>query len=772
MATKYTLYFSDTTKTEISIYPYTANGPVSPSDNTLISQAVAQDTTLKLYGKGMQDYGEGIEQNLVYILENFANSTAPVNAKEGQLWYDNIGTGSPQLPELSVYNGISWDSIILANGATAMTGFLTLNADPTQPLHAATMQYVDAVVVGSGLTLDQNTFLDGLDLPTLTAAEVNALKGINVGSPTVTVQDQLDGKLNRSTNDGMDLGVSFTLNAGDLNLSSDSDINIVNGSIIMNTIAGSPLGNVSGLPAVPAAADHAASKAYVDSQVLTAGGDGVLTSTNWATATGGSPTYVPNPIETTLQLTVTYPDTSTDTITAEGISRAGHIHAASVITFDDSGLPPLGISGATVQAVIEDIEAVKAPKSSPAFVGNVTMTSTLNVTGETTLTDVIADSLAATNGGSFGGVVSAADPINDEHLATKSYVDSAIGVAPTGTLATRTLESLAADITTPTPWPVQSHISASNKLSITINGIKQYEDTHAEQKIQYDSNTGTVTGTTYTGLDQTRAHEFDINIDGAGATTVTIPVGTNTTTHADLVTAINNIMSTGSPQLVISLFQLETPTTEKFISYTSGAGSTIAISDPATGGSPSPQYLFATDAAPTAIANATFLSNPPILGGSPPMIPDDIIIAGDVTTLFPAGKTFTIRGSTDVTYGSFDGVYRVHSNGPVYPTGSPGTTSIPIAWIGNADRNVPLLESYQIVGSPLPAAPAPSSYGNVHFTPIGGFDQILTATAGVVGDYEETNSAGVSTPPGVLTDYVVFNITIPSGNKIETILLV
>ena len=59
-----------------------------------------------------------------------------------------------------------------------------------------------------------------------------------------------------------------------------------------------------------------------------------------------------------------------------------------------------------------------------------------------------------------------------------------------------------------------------------------------------------------------------------------------------------------------------------------------------------------------------------------------------------------------------------------------------------------MLETYQIVGSPEPAAPSPSSYGSVHFTPIGGFDQILTASIGVTGDYIETDSIGTQTPPG------------------------
>ena len=49
----------------------------------------AGDTSLVLYGKGAASYGQGLQENLVYLLENFCNSTPPINPTEGQLWYDH-----------------------------------------------------------------------------------------------------------------------------------------------------------------------------------------------------------------------------------------------------------------------------------------------------------------------------------------------------------------------------------------------------------------------------------------------------------------------------------------------------------------------------------------------------------------------------------------------------------------------------------------------------------------------------------------------------------
>ena len=49
----------------------------------------AASTSLVLHGRGAAEYGLQRDQNLVYLLENFASTTAPVNPLVGQLWFDN-----------------------------------------------------------------------------------------------------------------------------------------------------------------------------------------------------------------------------------------------------------------------------------------------------------------------------------------------------------------------------------------------------------------------------------------------------------------------------------------------------------------------------------------------------------------------------------------------------------------------------------------------------------------------------------------------------------
>ena len=59
---------------------------------------------------------------------------------------------------IDIINGVIDSDDLIHVAADTMTGHLTLNADPTAPLHAATKQYVDSAV--NNLTFDSNTIDD------------------------------------------------------------------------------------------------------------------------------------------------------------------------------------------------------------------------------------------------------------------------------------------------------------------------------------------------------------------------------------------------------------------------------------------------------------------------------------------------------------------------------------------------------------------------------------------------------------------------------------
>ena len=59
-------------------------------------------TDLALFGKGYAGFGERLNENLVKLLENFNNTTAPANKLQGQLWFDQTNK------RINVWTGDKW----------------------------------------------------------------------------------------------------------------------------------------------------------------------------------------------------------------------------------------------------------------------------------------------------------------------------------------------------------------------------------------------------------------------------------------------------------------------------------------------------------------------------------------------------------------------------------------------------------------------------------------------------------------------------------------
>lgn len=76
-------------------------GVISVEDNT-----INQDTSLQLPGRFTTNYGAAIAEDLLRLLENFANNTAPDRPVEGQLWYDT----TEGVDQLKIYDGTLWIS--------------------------------------------------------------------------------------------------------------------------------------------------------------------------------------------------------------------------------------------------------------------------------------------------------------------------------------------------------------------------------------------------------------------------------------------------------------------------------------------------------------------------------------------------------------------------------------------------------------------------------------------------------------------------------------
>ena len=73
-------------------------------------------TDITLIGKGYAGFGERLNENLVRMLENFNNTSAPSNKQQGQIWFDQTNK------QVNVYTGAKWKPVgSTTNSTTAPT---------------------------------------------------------------------------------------------------------------------------------------------------------------------------------------------------------------------------------------------------------------------------------------------------------------------------------------------------------------------------------------------------------------------------------------------------------------------------------------------------------------------------------------------------------------------------------------------------------------------------------------------------------------------------
>lgn len=101
---KYTIPYTDTSKTAITIEPSSIN----------------TDTTLRLYGQDSVNYGADIWINLLKLLDHSCsggvNNSGPSKPIEGQLWYNNYSTN------LNLYKTTKWVPIVDNQYLTSLYG--------------------------------------------------------------------------------------------------------------------------------------------------------------------------------------------------------------------------------------------------------------------------------------------------------------------------------------------------------------------------------------------------------------------------------------------------------------------------------------------------------------------------------------------------------------------------------------------------------------------------------------------------------------------------
>lgn len=71
-------------------YTFSFSNPAKPTFVVAANTKDSTHTSLTLTGRGSPNWGRDLQENLLWLLENFAGPTPPANMVEGQLWYDSV----------------------------------------------------------------------------------------------------------------------------------------------------------------------------------------------------------------------------------------------------------------------------------------------------------------------------------------------------------------------------------------------------------------------------------------------------------------------------------------------------------------------------------------------------------------------------------------------------------------------------------------------------------------------------------------------------------
>ena len=310
---------------------------VNKTDQTILATVadgtIDTTTDLTLIGKNYAGYGELLNENLVSLLENFSNSTAPSSPIAGQMWWDKTNnllkvytgsafktvsssTASSSTPttnvtgdlwwdttngQLKVYNGSSFTTIgpSFTSGTGTSGAIVETVTDSGASDHVVVKIYTNNTVVAT-VSKDATftpqaaisgfaTIKPGLQLSTAvsnskfqgTATDSDALGGIAAANYLRSnASDSTNGVLSILNDTGLVVGVDSDLTVGvsgsDVSISnatSDGDIliKVNDGGVVSTAMTIDGATNRVLLAGAPTDASGAATKAYVDSTVSGAG---------------------------------------------------------------------------------------------------------------------------------------------------------------------------------------------------------------------------------------------------------------------------------------------------------------------------------------------------------------------------------------------------------------------------------------------------------------------------------------------------------------------
>lgn len=187
---------------------YTINKTDGTVVTTITDGTVDNTTSLQLFGKSFSGFGEGLNENLVKLLENAAGTSAPTAPLRGELWFDT------NTAQLKVYDG----SAFKPTGAAKSQASAPTSASAGDLWHNSTddQLYVYTgsafVLVGPVYTAGQT--LSGWKIETLASAGGDkVVSSMYVGNTRVAILSKETFTPSVSQSGFAEIKAGFTLNS-------------------------------------------------------------------------------------------------------------------------------------------------------------------------------------------------------------------------------------------------------------------------------------------------------------------------------------------------------------------------------------------------------------------------------------------------------------------------------------------------------------------------------------------------------------------------------
>ena len=161
---------------------YTINKTDGTVVTTITDGTVDNTTSLQLFGKSYSGFGEGLNENLVKLLENSASTSAPTSPLLGELWFDTSAN------TIKVYDGSSFKPTggarsQSAEPSSASAGDLWHDSDDDQVYF-----YTGSAFQLLGPVFTSGQTLSGWKIETVTASTVSkVIASMFVGNTRVAV---------------------------------------------------------------------------------------------------------------------------------------------------------------------------------------------------------------------------------------------------------------------------------------------------------------------------------------------------------------------------------------------------------------------------------------------------------------------------------------------------------------------------------------------------------------------------------------------------------